>query len=899
MVICELPIAIGSRGRKMTKSRLIVVDISSFIFRAFYAIRLLHAPDGTPVNAVHGVLSMLLKLLSTYRPSHILIVRDTKGPSFRHKIYEKYKANRSDPPEELIPQFNLIKELVEKMGFSHVAMDGYEADDLIGSVCTQWQKHFDDVYIASSDKDLMQFVNDKVKVLDTMKNKIYDRDEVYHKMGVWPDQIVDYLSMVGDPSDNIPGMKGIGAKGAAQLIATHKSLDECIAQADSFTNKRIKNAFENYLDDAYLSKRLVTIPTDIKLSLSHKEVAFEFYPSHDLLDFLKRFGFKTLVEKVKEIKYAKDHENEQGEPSPSKVSSPNYHFVTTENFQEFFKTLKEKKKMSVALSFSSEDYLRGVSALALSFDGKRSFYLAFSLSGGDEISSLSEKQRVQVFKEIVAKKSKYLIGGQIKKLFSFCLFQGIEINCQYDDILIANYVAHNPSRSDVREIAFKFLDYDIQEQDQNDRLCEDAILYYRLFPLLVEKLEREENKVYHEIEIPLSPILAEMEVHGFQINSAYLNHLEKEYSSMLMEIQEEIEREVGEIINLNSPKQVATLLFEKLQLPAMKKIKTGFSTDMDVLTDLDAKKFSPVPGLIIRYRELEKLLSTYVKALPQLIDPQTQRLHTHLNQIVTATGRLSSDRPNLQNIPIRTEYGKRIRKAFIAKPGHLLLSADYSQVELRLLAHFSSDPTMVKAFKKGQDVHAQTAAEIMEVPLGDIRSEDRSRAKTVNFALMYGQSSFGLAKSLKISRSEARDYMTGYFQRFSRVKSYLDELKEQCAKTGYAITLYGRKRFLPDISSQNRTIRGNAERIAVNSPIQGTAADIIKLAMIAIHREIKQRKIRSKMILQVHDELIFEVLEEEWQEVKELVIRCMESVVQLKVPLVVDVGGGVNWYDIK
>ena len=903
-------------------SRLIIVDISSFIFRAFYAIRPLHSPQGVPINAVHGILSMLLKLFENHRPTHVLIACDSKGPSFRHEIDPKYKANRSEPPEELIIQFDLITQLLEKMNLPCLVLDRYEADDLIGSACIQWQGQFDEIFIASSDKDLMQFVNEKTKILDTMKDKIYDREGVFTKMGVWPEQIVDYLSMLGDSSDNIPGMKGIGAKGAAQLLAKYQTLEACINHRDQFTNKRIKNAFADYLDDAHLSKKLVTIPTGLELAYGSHQTQFEFYPTNELVTFLKELGFKTSVKRIEEIKYAKDHENpDQNQQDSFQVeedTAQNYHLITPDRFDHFFQQLVKEKTLAIESCFPAQGYFHQVVSFAVSFEGEKAFYLPVSHSGdedllGGEIPNLTGRQVKKFLLETVSNPQKMLIGNHLKKLLAYCCFEGIAVNCQHDDNLVVNYLGGSVSRSDTATLAVYFLDYQVRyQQTKNDdysdyrmnelmdMACEKVVLNFRLRAYLQQELvEKEMARIYTDIEGPLIPILAQLEANGVQLNEGYLTLLKNQYTEMLLAIQIQIEQECGESINLNSPKQVSALLFEKLNLPAIKKIKTGLSTDVEVLTELDARGLSPIPGFIIRHRELEKLLSTYIRVLPHLIHPRTKRLHTHFNQIVTATGRLSSDHPNLQNIPVRTEYGRKIRKAFIARPGCLLISADYSQVELRLLAHLSLDPIMIKAFQEDRDIHAQTASEVMGVVLENVTKEERSRAKTVNFGLMYGQSSFGLAKALRISRKEAKDYIISYFERFAKVKSYLDVLKEECAKTGYAITLYGRKRFLPDIHSRNRTIRANAERMAINSPIQGTAADIIKWAMIAIDREMKRQKLQSKMILQVHDELIFEVVENELATMKTLVLQQMESVVKLRVPLKVDFGVGVNWHDLK
>lgn len=902
------------------KNRLIVVDISSFIFRAFYAVRLLHAPDGTPVNAIHGVLSMLLKLLEKYQPSHLILARDTKGGSFRNEKYEEYKANRTEPPEELIPQFALVKELINKMGLTQLEIENMEADDIIGSIAVQWQDEFDEILIASGDKDLMQFVNDKVHMLDTMKDRVFDRDGVFEKMGVWPEQIVDYLSMVGDASDNIPGMRGIGAKGAAKLLAEHGTLEECFNQKETFTNKRVKTAFEEYEDDAILSKELVQIVTDLDLTMKSSDTALDFYPPQELLDFLKGLGFKTSLKKLEDIKHARDHdEGRTGEENFRVVEDTklNIDVVTEDNIKKVLKMLEGSKRIVVEPAFIGHDNLNGIVGIATSVKDSEIFYFPFNHKGdedlfGGELPNLASKHEKSLL-NILFSKDHYLVGGKLKRLFSHGCFNGHSIECRYFDIFIAQYLTDEGPREDLGHLSYSFLgksmnmtkgknddlsDYEFEKL--KDFLAERVDVFDNLEIPMKKSLEKKEvDGVYEGLENPLVKILAQLESEGVHLNKGILKKLEDEYTKELDGIKKEIEKESGESINLNSPKQVGGLLFETLGLPVVKKTKTGYSTDSEVLVELDSKGISPVPGLIMQHRELEKLLSTYIRTLPNLVNEKSSKIHTHFNQNVAATGRLSSDKPNLQNIPIRTEYGRKIRKGFMAAPGKLLLAADYSQVELRLLAHFSEDPTMVKAFQNDLDIHAQTASEVQGIPLEQVTSEERSKAKAVNFGLMYGQSSFGLAKALRISRKEAKDYITHYFERFSKVKGYLDHLKDLCTERGYAITMYGRKRYLPDIQSQNRTVRANAERMAINSPIQGTAADIIKDAMINIQNEIEKKGYQSKMVLQVHDELIFEVVEEELQIFEEMVPRMMENVCHLSVPLKVDYGVGVNWYDLK
>ncbi len=896
--------------------RLIIVDVSSFIFRAFYAIRVLHSPEGVPINAVHGVLSMMLKLLSQNRPTHVLLARDTSGGSFRNELYDEYKANRSAPPEDLIPQFDLIKQLITHMGFTYSEHNDYEADDIIGSACVQWKDDFDEIYIASSDKDLMQFIGNNIFMLDTMKEKLYDADGVFEKMGVRPDQIVDYLSMVGDASDNIPGMKGIGAKGAAKLLAEHETLEKCIEIKDTFKGKKLTNAFENHVEDALLSKKLVQIVTDIDLGATPQETEFSFYPSDELISFLKKLGFKSALKKLEDMRF--NHHQAAGEETVDEGMvnlAAEKHTLTIDieivdnldKYNEVYALIEKNTNFSLHTEFDQEDmYKREIVSLSFSFDGSKSYYLPFF---GE--NSLEKTKQTEILKMCWENENNFICSEHTKRDFAHALREKISFKAKTFDTTQAHYVVKTAGKHDLEFIADEYLAHSLPEFDKKQPFImerEDAPAYcgeraaclYLLAVELDKELESLELKdIYQSIDDKLNRVLSKMEFEGIILNTGYLEELEEEFTTLINKIQVEIDKHTENPININSPKQVGVLLFEELDLPVVKKTKTGYSTDSEVLEKLDAMELSEIPGLILKYREVGKILSTYVKALPHLVNETSGRIHTHFNQHVAQTGRLSSVNPNLQNIPIRSENGRRVRKGFIAKPGHLLLAADYSQVELRLLAHFSGDKTMLNAFNNGEDIHAQTAAEIMGIDIEKVTSNDRSKAKAVNFGLMYGQSSFGLANALRISRKEAKEYITNYFLRFSKVKSYLDELKEECEDKGYASTMSGRKRFLPEINSNNRTIKANAERMAINSPIQGTAADIIKKAMINIDETISVKGLKSKMLLQVHDELIFEVPENEIEEMKAIVRNGMENVVKLDVPLTVDMGLGANWFDLK
>jgi DNA polymerase-1 len=887
----------------MSKKRLIIVDVSNFIFRAYFAIqRPMTSPTGVPTKAVYGVQSMMLKMLSEHKPTHIFLARDTKGGSFRNKIYPEYKANRSAPPDDLIPQFALIDRLINLMNLPTFSHDDYEADDIIGSACVQWKDQFDEIFIASGDKDLMQFVGGNIKLLDTMKDKLYTPADVEEKMGVRPDQIVDYLSIVGDASDNIPGMKGIGAVGAAKLLKEFGTLENIIANKDQLKGKKVIEAFTDHLELGLLSKKLVQITTDLELGHTPQETSISFYPTNELIEFMKEMGFTSSIAKYQEMRFQFHLSRETDkrvdvslDDAPidsalfktSVLSDVILVEVDEKNFDDVMKVIEDAKVFSQHILYENEDiYARQIHRIYFSADG-------------DTVYAADKNFTNQIVKKIWSNPEIEVIGENLKREYVFALINKISFVAKRFDISLAHFNINTNTRHELDILIQEYLHRELSA-DEHLANAEKAQGVFRLSEIFKSRLEELKlMEIYNTIDLKILPVLAKMECEGISLNANYLREFEGELTREIKRVETEIFKIAETEINLNSPKQVGTLLFEKLQLPALKKTKTGFSTDADVLEELDGMNLSPIPGLLLTHREYGKILSTYVKALPELVNPITKRIHTNYNLTVAQTGRLSSTNPNLQNIPVRSPMGEKVRKAFIAKPGKILLAADYSQVELRLLAHFSEDPTMLKSFQDNQDIHSQTASEVMDIPLAQVTSTERSMAKTVNFGLMYGQSSFGLASTLKISRTAAKAYIDKYFTRFNSIKTFLDTLKDKAEQTGYAETFHGRKRFLPDIHSQNRTIKAQAERMAINSPIQGTAADIIKLAMIKIDAEMVERNLKSKMLLQVHDELIFEVEEEEIDIMKDIVTRGMETVVDLKVPLKVDMGLGVNWYDLK
>lgn len=881
--------------------KLIIVDISNYIFRAFFAIRPLHAPDGTPVNAVYGVLSMVHNLIQKYQPTHILIARDTKEGSFRKEIDPNYKANRSEPPDELIPQFALVDELVKCLRLPEIKIANYEADDIIGSVAVQWSKEFDEVLIASGDKDLMQFVEGPVKMLDTMKEKTYGREDVKDKMGVYPEQIMDYLSLIGDTSDNIPGVAGIGPKGAQGLIEEFGTLENILANIPSIKNKRSQTALEAHKEDAVLSKKLVRIVTDLKLPHSAVDSNYKLQLHPELEDFLSKVGFRTWITKLQEFK-PKEPKSDREEVGAVKPVAKNATRIADRwTIEDLRKNIAGKS--AIAISHVCDDDLnqhqcwRG---MAVATD-TRAGYLSMGM------------EEAKSFIDIINAEKPLVVCYQSKPVLHLALTAGVNPDFRYFDLAQAHFIINPEQRHDLDTICEEFLGQKLSAEvdgqaDLLGTMTEEEISFHaekaqailQLYPLLRSRMhELQVERPYDELDIPLIKVLASMELEGVSLNVGFYKELEIEFSKQIDEIETEVKKIAGDKVNLRSPKQVGELLFEKLQLPVIRKTKTGYSTDAEVLNELAAMKVSPIPEMLLRYREVEKLLSTYVKALPLMVRSSTNKIHTHFQPSNAATGRLSSDNPNLQNIPARTENGRRLRKGFVPSKGRELLSADYSQVELRLLAHFSQDENMLKAFLNDLDIHKQTAAEVFEVPLDQVTKDMRNGAKAINFGLMYGQTSFGLSQALHISQGEAKKYITSYFKNFHSVKSYLDGLKERAEETGYAETLFGRKRVLPDIKSSNRQIKAMAERVAINSPIQGTAADIIKLAMINIQKAIHDKNLKSKMILQVHDELIFDVVPEEMETMKTIVRDLMENAVNLTVPLKVEMGTGQNWYDLK
>ncbi len=913
---------------KNSYNTLYLIDISSFIFRAFYAVRELTAPDGTPVNAVYGVASMLGRLIDEAHPQYLAVVYDSKEPSFRKIKYPEYKANRAAPPEMLLPQFELIETLVREMGIPSFRQSGVEADDLIATLNHTWvkgdSKHR--VVVVSGDKDLMALVDSKTQLWDTMKDVHYTPHEVIEKFGVKPSQVRDYLAMVGDSSDNIPGITGIGPKGAEVLLKEYETLDGVIAAAKAGKIKGKKGEMIVEGESmAILSRELATLKDDIPLQISPESAFFEFRVHAGLLDFCKKYNFKSLYSKYSTIGASQDAPPIELLSDSTPSLNPRRHLdfktVTTESeLSDLIQKINQHHPFAFDTETTSLDpraaRLVGI-AIATDLDG--GFYIptGHELKLDSKLPQLDESYVLDQLRPILESERYGKIGQNLKYDLRVMRAQGVAMKGIVADTMVASYALDSSGRHNLDFLSKKYLDYqvktyeevtgkgasqisfaDVSIEDATRYSAEDAWCALALWEKLKPELANANvEKLYYEVDLPMVEVVADMEDAGIKVDVPFLKNLEIEFESEMREIEKKVRSySKNPLINLNSPKQLAQFLFEELNLPTQSKTRTGFSTDASVLEVLSG--FHPVPKLLLEYREISKLKGTYVIPLQTLRDPKDSRIRTNFHLTGTATGRLSSSDPNLQNIPVRSERGQRIREAFIADEGSVLLSADYSQIELRILAHMSEDPVLSDSFKKGEDVHRRTASEIFHKATAEVTDQERSFAKAINFGLMYGKTVFGLAEELHISRGEAKKMIDHYFTRYARVKSFLDEQVARAHETGFVTTLLGRKRALPEIRSSNPGIRGNAERMAMNSPIQGTASDLIKVAMVRLHRELASRKLKSRILLQVHDELVLECPEQEVEEVKALITTVMESAILLSVPLQVNVGVGRKWSEL-
>lgn len=846
--------------------KLYLVDVSSLFFRAFYAVRPLTSPSGLPTNAIYGFLSMILKMMKEENPEYYVFCYDRKEPSFRKEMYDDYKANRTEMPDDLEPQIPYIKKLADLLGIPSVEVPGYEADDLIGTLAKLGHKGGMEVYIVSGDKDFGQIVEEGIFLYDTMKDHRLGPKGVEEKWGIPPRQFIDYLALVGDSSDNVPGVKGIGPKGAQKLLQEFDTLEGIYANIEKITGSTKEKLIASK-ENAFLSQKLVTIVTDVKLSTNLDDYRLKGFQWDELRALLLELGFKNFDKTLESI--ASTPPSSGPQTATLKAASPVAAVKTKAQEESPMLPEKSLEAGDVAKAFQPGQVVWGlVSDQGVYLSDEK---IVYALGGhpnevGDELSKLDLRWS----------------GFDLK---AFWHFLGIRNPNIAWDSMLAHYVL---KAGDKNEFSYVYQKWTGEVPSELPAGSELVGMHLRLANEL-KRLLSEENliRLAEDYDFPLAPILYQMECLGIRLDTELLAKQSKGLATDIAALEKEIHSLAGESFNIASPKQLGNILFEKLKLPPSKKTKTGYSTDSDVLDKL--KKSHAIIDLILSYRELTKLRSTYVDALPQLVKADG-RIHTHFNQAHTMTGRLSSTDPNLQNIPIRTERGAQIRKAFVADPGKVLLSVDYSQIELRILAHYSGDENLIKAFKDDLDIHAITASEVFGIPLKDVTADHRRTAKAVNFGIAYGQGAFGLAEALGVTRTESADIIKRYFTRFPGVKTYIDSTIMKAKETGFVETLYGRKRHMDELRSNNVQIQKFGERAAINAPIQGTAADIVKKAMIDVVKVID-----VPLLLQVHDELIFEGTEAVLREAQPKIVRVMESVAELKVPLKANSAIGPSW----
>lgn len=918
-------------------NRLYIVDASGFIFRAFHAIPPMTRPDGTPINAVFGFINMLIKLLTEVKAHHLIAIFDASRKSFRNEMYPAYKAHRPDSPPELVPQFSLVRDACKAFNIPTLELNGYEADDLIATFTEKALTQGMDVTIVSSDKDLMQLVSEHVVMLDTLKNKTFGIQDVYEKFGVPPEKIVDVLALIGDKVDNVPGVPGIGIKTAAELIQQYGDLESLLDHSHEIKQPSRREKLIQYADEARLSYRLVTLKKDVPISLSIDDLAKQDPDETILRTFLKKQSFTSILRRLENQGLGQ----EANPQIPTPILQPpvvlDYQLVQTEEeLENWIDRAYKAGYVSVDTETTSLDPIRAtLVGVSLAIIPGQACYiplthksqeieedlLNFHQQNGYNkplIKQIPFDRALALLKSLLENPSIIKIGHNLKYDLDVLAKYNLSI-FPIDDTMVISYVLnsilHGHGMDELAQLhlgyrtvkykevvgtgktqkTFDYVDLDVA----CNYAAEDADITNRLYQILKPRLiEDKLLTVYETLDRPLIPILAHMEQKGITVDITELKNLSRHFAGRLVSLETEIYSLAGRQFNIASPKQLADILFGEMGLEAKKKGKSGtYSTDADVLEDMAAQGHS-LPLKLLEWRQIAKLKNTYADALSEQINPITGRVHTSYGLTSTSTGRLSSSNPNLQNIPIRSEEGRKIRKAFIAAPGYKLISLDYSQIELRLLAHMAGIDILKQAFHEGVDIHTATAADVFNLPVDKIDSELRSRAKTINFGIIYGISAFGLARQLKIPQSQAAQYIETYFLRYPGIQAYMESMKANARKQGYVETLFGRRCFAPGILDKMPQRRNFAERQAINAPLQGTAADIIKLAMIRVGPALQKAGLQAQMLLQVHDELIFEVPDKEVDSTIEIVRKIMESAAHLSVPLTVDAGVGINWGEI-
>ncbi len=894
---------------------LYIIDGHSMIYRAYYALirRPLINTKGMNTSAIYGFLRMLFRLLKLFSPQHIVISFDTGKPNFRHQMFEKYKETRKKMPDDLIAQLPILKKLVKLLGIPQIEVEGYESDDIIGKIATEYAKKGFKIYIISKDKDLLQLVNENIFILQPETTKaneefiLIDRNKVKEKYKIPAENIIDFLALTGDTSDNIPGVQGIGPVTATELIQKYHTIENIYNNINEIKPESIKQKLIKNKDNAFLSKKLVKLALDAPVDFSPDKFKIKSPQKDEILKVFEELEIKTLL---KELDWF--------EKIASDTGKKEYKIINTESdLDNLIEELKETKRFALDTETDSIQPVKaGLVGISIGIDKDKAYYIPVGHSQLITNNQLQRKYVIEKLKPILESEEIQIIGQNIKYDYIVFKREGIELNNIYFDTMLASYLL-NPTktRHNLDELALHFLGYkmisykevlgkeyknktfaDVPVEKAAEYSCEDADITFQLYTILYEKLDKMGlTELYYKIDIPLIKVLAEMEIAGIKIDINKLRKLDRIVTERLSELTAEIYKEAGEMFNINSPKQLAEILFGKLGLPSFRKGKTGNSTDVDVLVQL--KKYHPIAELLLEYRSLNKLKTTYIDVLPKMINSSTGRVHTSFSQTTTATGRLASSDPNLQNIPARDEFGRKIRESFIPENGNLILSADYSQIELRIFAHIAEDEVLIDAFKNNEDIHNRTVMEIYGIPQEKITPQLRRMAKVINYGVAYGMSAYGLAQELEIDVKEADAFINKYFERYKGIKNYIEKIKKEIEEKGYVENLFGRRRYLPDMKSASKQQKAFILRTAINTPVQGSAADLIKLAMIEIYNAFKKEKLKSKMILQVHDELVFEVVPDEKEKVYKLVKEKMENAIQLKVPLVVDINFGKNWAD--
>lgn len=929
--------------------RLFILDGMALAYRAYFS--MIRTPlinsKGQNTSAIYGFVNTLNKLIEDEKPDYIAVAFDTEEPTFRHREYKEYKATREAMPDDLVPQIDKIKEIISAYNIPMIELQGYEADDIIGTIVKRAEKEGILSYMVTADKDYMQLVDEKIKLYkptrNIMGNKLNDTEiigpeEVKKRFGVGPDKVTDVLALMGDKIDNIPGVPGIGEKTASLLIMEFGSLDDLYKNIDKITKPKLKENLLSYKQDAYLSKKLVTINTSIPLDLNLKTLVYSEKNTALLEKIYTELEFKTLLKKLQSAEHKLDilpvkvetHEVIKTEFKNINTQPHKYYIIKNDNeLKRLCRKLSTVDEFVFDTETTSENPMYAeLCGVSVAFEENQAFYIPLeylenretdlfgNITATSKLPSVSSDLFIKEFKALLENKKIGKIGQNIKYDILVMKNYGINTENAIFDTMIAAYILKPESNYKLDYLSETYLKYkcipieSLMDQDKKqfnfrevpyakaaEYSAEDADVTLRLYHRLEYELKKINlDNLCKEIEFPLVEVLADMEFQGVKIDEEILNEINNELIEAEKKLESEIYDEAGEKFNLNSPKQLSGILFDKLGLEAKRKIKTGFSTDTAVLEELS--KEHPIAVKILDYRTVNKLRTTYTEGLLALINKKTGKIHTSYNQTVVATGRLSSSNPNLQNIPIRTEIGKKLRKAFIPeKKNNLILSADYSQIELRILAHLSGDDNMIKAFEKKRDIHRETASRIFKVKPNEVNANMRRKAKEVNFGIIYGIQAFGLASRLNIDQREAREIIESYFKSFSSVNNWLEKTKDFARKKGYTETLAGRRRYLPNINNRNSVVRQRDERIAINMPVQGTAADMIKIAMIKIYQEFKKRKMKTKMIMQVHDELVFDCVESELQDVIKIVENKMKHAIKLNVPIDIEIGYGPSWYE--